>query len=60
MICGIGILMLLAILLFSMVGDWKTGGSFVFWMEAAMLFLFGLAWLVKGKSVVTEYVLEKL
>lgn len=60
LICGIGILMLLAILLFSMVGDWKTGGSFVFWMEAAMLFLFGLAWLVKGKSVVTEYVLEKL
>jgi hypothetical protein len=29
-------------------------------MEAAMLVLFGLAWLVKGKSVVTEYVIDKL
>ncbi|MBX2963987.1 MAG: hypothetical protein KF687_15855 [Cyclobacteriaceae bacterium] len=59
--CGIGILVLLGILLIDMVSGKDSGeGSFVFWMEAAMLFLFGLAWLVKGKSVVTEYVIDKL
>lgn len=59
--CGIGILVLLLVLLINMLtGADSPGSSFVFWMEAAMLVLFGLAWLVKGKSVVTEYVLEKL
>jgi hypothetical protein len=59
--CGIGILMLLLILFIDMLTDsTRSGSSFVFWMEAAMLVLFGLAWLVKGKSVVTEFVLEKL
>ncbi|MBX2969912.1 MAG: hypothetical protein KF803_11125 [Cyclobacteriaceae bacterium] len=59
--CGIGILVLLLILFIDMLtGSTNSGSSFVFWMEAGMLFLFGLAWLVKGKSVVTEYVIDKL
>jgi hypothetical protein len=59
--CGIGILMLLLILFIDMLTvSTRSGSSFVFWMEAAMLVLFGLAWLVKGKSVVTEYVIDKL
>lgn len=59
--CGMGILVLLLVLFMDMISEMDLGGrTFVYWMEAAMLVLFGLAWLVKGKSVVTEYVLEKL
>ncbi len=33
---------------------------FVYLMEVIMLLLFGTAWLVKGKSIPTEYILNKL
>ncbi|MCZ8216416.1 MAG: hypothetical protein O9262_09280, partial [Cyclobacteriaceae bacterium] len=61
MLCGIGILLVLITLLINMLledPNQPSTGSFVFWMETLMLFLFGLAWLVKGKSVVTEFMLK--
>lgn len=60
--CGLGILAMLLILFVNMLmkdADKPSTGSFVFWMETIMLILFGIAWLVKGKAVVTEFVLKK-
>ncbi|NBW36951.1 MAG: hypothetical protein EBR30_18375 [Cytophagia bacterium] len=61
MLCGIGILLVLLTLLINMLiedPDQPSSGSFVFWMETLMLFLFGLAWLVKGKSAVTAFMVK--
>ncbi|MBX2901850.1 MAG: hypothetical protein KF775_19530, partial [Cyclobacteriaceae bacterium] len=61
--CGLGILSMLLILLVSMLTedtDKPSTSNFVFWMETIMLILFGIAWLVKGKAAVTEFVLKKL
>ncbi len=61
--CGLGILAMLLILLVNMLmadANKPSTGSFVFWMETSMLILFGIAWLVKGKAAVTEFVLNKL
>lgn len=61
MLCGIGILLVLITLLINMLMEdpnQPAAGSFVFWMETLMLFLFGLAWLVKGKSSITEFMLK--
>lgn len=60
--CGLGILVMLLILFVNMLmadAD-EPSTNLVFWMETIMLFLFGFAWLVKGKAAVTEYVLNKL
>lgn len=61
--CGLGILASLIILLVNMLMEnpnQPATGRFVFWMETCMLILFGIAWLVKGKAAVTEFVLNKL
>jgi hypothetical protein len=61
--CGLDILAMLIILLVKMLiqdHSQLTTGSLVFWMETIMLVLFGIAWLVKGKAAITEFVLNKL
>lgn len=54
LMCGVGILLCLLLLLVAMIGEWVEKGwvlsSFVFWVEAVMLVLFGTAWLVKGNK----------
>lgn len=61
--CGWGMLVCLLVLLVAMLGEWVEKGFvpyfFVFLMEAIMLILFGTAWLTKGKSHPTEYLLQK-
>lgn len=61
--CGLGIIIMLLVLLVNMLirdADKPSTDNFVFWMESFMLFLFGIAWLVKGKAAITELVLKKL
>jgi hypothetical protein len=60
--CGLGILAMLILLVKMLIQDHSqlTTGSLVFWMETIMLVLFGIAWLVKGKAAITEFVLNKL
>lgn len=62
LVCGLGILLMLVILFVNMLmADANEPSTrLVFWLETVMLFLFGFAWLVKGKATVTEYVLNKL
>lgn len=60
--CGFGILVMLLILFVNMLKEDadEPSTSLVFWMETVMLFLFGFAWLVKGKAALTEFVLNKM
>lgn len=63
LICGwgiIGCLVVLGITFFAFKNVNWIPYCFVYIMEVAMLILFGTAWLVKGKSKPTEYVLRKL
>jgi hypothetical protein len=64
LICGWGMLVCLLVLLVAMLGDWEKKGwvpyFFVFGMEAIMLVLFGTAWLTKGKSQATQFLLERI
>jgi amino acid transporter len=63
LVCGCGMLLCLLVLFASLFitnsGQWLWG-RFVYVMEVIMLLLFGIAWLVKGKSVPTEFILKKL
>ena len=63
LICGWGMILSLLLLFVSMFidhsGQWLWG-RFIYIMEVIMLLLFGIAWLVKGKSVPTEFILQKL
>ncbi len=64
LICGWGMLaclVILAILSFTPVGNqaWVPY-NIVYILEAVMLVLFGIAWLVKGKSKPTEAVLKRI
>lgn len=63
LICGWGMLCCLLLLFVSVFinnsGDWLWG-RFIYIMEVIMLLLFGIAWLVKGKSIPTEFILQKL
>lgn len=64
LICGWGMLACLAILAifnFTALGDqpWVPY-NIVYILEAVMLVLFGTAWLVKGKSMPTEFMLKKI
>jgi len=62
-ICGLGIVfcLLLLALYFIISPDCKwLWGRFVFIMEVLMLIFFGTAWLIKGKSIPTEYMLKKI
>ncbi len=63
LICGWGIILCVLILaIFSLIPhseDWLWGKS-VYIMEVFMLLFFGVAWLVKGKSIPTEFILNKL
>ncbi len=62
-ICGWGIISCLLILginqLMDNSGHWLWG-KFVFIMETVMLLFFGTAWLVKGESIPTQFLLHKL
>ncbi len=61
--CGWGMiacLVLLATYSFIPGNPLKLPYYFVYLMEAIMLLLFGTAWLVKGRSIPTEYILEKI
>lgn len=63
MICGVGIILCLPILavhFFVVEDDNWLGGKFVFVMEVIMLTFFSMAWLMKGKSLVTEYLLKSI
>jgi hypothetical protein len=54
LVCGLGMLLCLALLAVAMLGHWEekqwVGRTFVFWVEAVTLVLFGTAWLVKGNK----------
>lgn len=62
LVCGWGIIACLVILginnFISGGGNWLWG-RFVYFMEVPMLLFFGIAWLVKGKSSLTEFILKK-
>lgn len=61
--CGWGMLACLLLLFVSMLVegmDTWLWGRFVYIMEVIMLIFFGIAWLVKGKSIPTEFILNKL
>jgi ABC-type amino acid transport system permease subunit len=64
LVCGWGILICLLVLAIYSFTPWHSQAwvpySFVYIVEAMMLILFGIAWLVKGKSYPTELVLKKL
>jgi hypothetical protein len=63
LVCGLGMLLCLLVLFASIFfknsGHWLWG-RYVYILEVIMLLLFGIAWLVKGKSVPTEFILKKL
>jgi len=63
LVCGWGIIAcILAMGVYAITpggGDWLWG-RFVYVMEVLMLVFFGTAWLVKGKSIPTEFVLNKI
>ncbi len=64
LVCGWGMLLclaLLAVVSFTPIHklSWMPY-NFIYIMETVMLVLFGIAWLVKGKSTPSEYVLGKL
>ena len=63
LLCGWGMIICLVVLAVSMfvssMGNWFSG-RFIYVMEVIMLILFGSAWLVKGKSIPTEFILKKL
>lgn len=63
LICGWGIVACIIILaVYNLIpGDngWLWG-RFVYILEVVMLLFFGIAWLVKGKSLPTEYILRNL
>lgn len=61
--CGVGIVVCILILGIHQVvpgGEGWLWGKFVYIMEVIMLLFFGIAWLTKGKSIPTEFVLEKV
>ncbi|MCZ2458445.1 MAG: hypothetical protein LC128_02370 [Chitinophagales bacterium] len=63
LICGwgiIGCILLLSVYNFSPSGSKWLWGKFVYIMEVVMLIFFGIAWLTKGKSFPTEYILKRL
>ncbi|HEX4875589.1 MAG TPA: hypothetical protein VFV31_02885, partial [Chitinophagaceae bacterium] len=62
LICGWGMLLCLLVLAVSILVkgmDTWLWGRFVYIMEVILLLLFGIAWLVKGKSIPTEFILKK-
>lgn len=63
LICGFGIIAcILALGIYSITrgaGHWLWG-RFVYVMEVFILLFFGIAWLVKGKSIPTEFILKKM
>jgi hypothetical protein len=63
LICGVGMLVCLLVLLLAMGGGWErkelVPHYFVFAMESVMLVLFGTAWLTKGRSLPTRFLLER-
>lgn len=63
LICGWGIVLCISLMaIYAIVptgGSWLWG-KFVYIMEVFMLLFFGIAWLVKGKSVPTEFLLNKM
>lgn len=63
LICGVGIIACIILLGIHQVvtgGEKWLWGRFVYIMEVFMLLFFGIAWLTKGKSIPTEFVLEKV
>lgn len=63
LICGWGIvacIILLGIYGLSPNGNSWLWGRFVYIMEVLMLLFFGVAWLVKGHSIPTEFILKKM
>jgi hypothetical protein len=63
LICGMGIvacILALGIYAFASYGRTWLWGEFVYIMEVIMLIFFGTAWLVKGKSIPTEFILDKI
>ncbi|HRO09503.1 MAG TPA: hypothetical protein PK047_11595 [Saprospiraceae bacterium] len=63
LVCGCimlaGILILCMYFVFDNSNSWLNG-KFVFVNEVVMLCFFGIAWLVKGKSIPTAYLLRKM
>ncbi|MCO6498510.1 MAG: hypothetical protein J5I50_12705 [Chitinophagaceae bacterium] len=63
LVCGWGIILCLLLLVvygLSADGDKWLWGKPVYVLEVLMVGFFGTAWLVKGKSVPTEFILKKL
>lgn len=63
LICGWGIVSCLLILLVKfLLADDKEWlwGHFVYILEVCMLLFFGVSWLVKGKNIVTGFLLKKI
>jgi hypothetical protein len=63
LVCGWGMIICLLVLAIAFITsgiDRWLWGRFTFIMEVIMLLLFGTAWLVKGKSIPTEFILKKL
>lgn len=63
LVCGWGIIVCLLLLLIKMVfADDKVWlwGHFVYILEVFMLLFFGISWLVKGKNIVTGFLLRKI
>lgn len=63
LVCGWGIIACILILtIYKLIpgdGHWLRG-KFTYVMESFMLLFFGVAWLVKGKSIPTEFLFNKL
>jgi len=63
LICGWGIIVCIMLLVAYMIapnGSKWLFGKFVFLIESVMLIFFGIAWVVKGKSVPSQFIIERL